>query len=360
MITVEARRPEALRAGYLALQDRISIPFDAFTRALESWDVKAFCKGKDVVGMLMLKDDELHVAVLPEVRGKWLSRRLIKEVLGPLVKQYGTAKTKVSVDNPIGQEFVKRIGFASTDKEHAELLREGFERKYFDPMTAIATSVAGSLIGAGASQSAANTQANAANRATDTQLQMFNTINQQQAPWRQAGQNALSQIGQLMPDFTRTFNANDLKSNLAPNYAWQLEQGLGAVKNAGNLQSGLIGGNTLRGVNDYAQNYAGNAYQNAFNNYNAMQTNIFNRLSNIAGLGQTANQSVANTATGLAPSISNTQVGAGAAQAAGTIGAANAITGGMNNALGWYSLPQLMNYGSGGGNGTYYIDNSQG
>ena len=143
MITVQNRRDEALQAGYVSLAGRISIPFDAFAKALEAWDVKAFCKGEDVVGMLMVRDNELHVAVLPEVRGRWLSRGLIREVIGPLVRQYGAARTKVAQDNDIGAEFCRRIGFAQTEGDEIALLREGFERKFFDPTTA--------LIGAGAS-----------------------------------------------------------------------------------------------------------------------------------------------------------------------------------------------------------------
>ena len=41
--------------------------------------------------------------------------------------------------------------------------------------------------------------------------------------------------------------------------------------------------------------------------------------------------------------------GAGAAQAAGTVGAANAISGGASNALGWYQLGNMMNQQTGGG-----------
>lgn len=219
-----------------------------------------------------------------------------------------------------------------------------------------ALSIGSALIGADASQSAANTQANAANNASATQQQMFNTINAQQAPYRQAGYNALNTIADMGPQFQHQFGAGDLKSNLAPNYQFQLDQGLGAVKNAGNLRTGLISGNTLKGINDYAQNYAGNAYQQAFNNYNAQQTNIFNRLSTIAGLGQTANQTTATAGTSAAGNIGNAQMAAGASQAAGTVGAANAITGGANNALGWYTLSQILN--GGGGNQTSSMVNS--
>ena len=222
-----------------------------------------------------------------------------------------------------------------------------------------ATLVSG-VIGAGASESAAQTQANAANQGTAAQLAMFNTVNAQNAPWRQAGQVALGDIASGTGEgpatgnipsgyFNHQFNASDLNANLAPNYSFMLGQGLGAVKNAGNLQSGLISGNTMKGINDYAQNYASNAYQQAFNNYTTNQQNIFNRLSTIAGYGSTANSTVAPAATATGQGIAGTLGAAGQASASGTIGAANSITGGLNNAASWYALPSLLN---GGGNVT--------
>lgn len=221
-------------------------------------------------------------------------------------------------------------------------------------------SLASGLIGAGAAKSASEQAAQASNNATAAQLGMFDTVNRQQAPYREAGYSALSSMlggsglgpasgGVSSGQFTRQFNADDLKTHLAPNYQFMLDQGLGAVKSAANLGGG-IGGNTLKAINDYAQNYAGNAYQNAFNNYQAQQTNIFNRLSNIAGLGQTATTNTGNVGATISGNAANTMVGAGQAQAAGTIGQANAISGGLNNAFGWYALPQIMNAFTGSAN----------
>lgn len=294
----------------------------------------------------------------------------------------------------------------------------------------------GGAMSADAAKSAGRTQAGAANNATQTQLQMFNTVNSQASPYRTAGYNSLADImhgfglgqnptangqpfsGAIPPSadpqryqsdpnyrnafdifnrehvkqygtgvpagtdpglvaqrvqgymgydgpvqqqaeqsggstpndiasgyFAHQFNADDLKSNLAPNYQFQLDQGLGATRNAANLQSGLVSGNTLKGVQDYAQNYAGGAYQNAFNNYTTQQNNIFNRLSTIAGLGNASNQTTANAGTTLAGNAGNAQMAGGAAQAAGTVGAANALTGGASNAASWYALPQIMKMG---------------
>jgi hypothetical protein len=44
----------------------------------------------------------------------------------------------------------------------------------------------------------------------------------------------------------------------------------------------------MKGLQDYTQGYAGNAYQNAFNNYNAQRTNIYNQNAGLAGIGQNA------------------------------------------------------------------------
>jgi hypothetical protein len=143
------------------------------------------------------------------------------------------------------------------------------------------------------------------------------------------------------------FNASDLNANLAPNYQFMLDQGLGSVRNAANATGGLVSGNALKGINDYAQNYAKNAYQDAFNNYNTNQTNIFNRLSSIAGLGQTATNNTGTFGANAANNASNYATSGAAAQAAGTIGSANALTGGINNAVGWNYLSNLTG-GSGG------------
>lgn len=352
MIAVKPLREEGLRAGFAALGERLpkDMSYPQFRSALKDWDVKAFCRGNEPVGMLMVKGPELHVAVVPEVRGKWLSRRLIRDVLAPLLHAHKEIRTSVQPENGIGRDFVSRLGFSGND---LSVLRLGFENMIFDPVTALVAggaTIVGGLIAADASNSAADTQAAAANRSADTQKQMFDVVNAQGAPWRQAGANALGSLADMQPQFTHSFTADDLKTNLAPNYDFQLKQGLGAVRAAGNMQTGLISGNTLRGINDYAQNFAGNAYQQAFNNYNAQQTNIFNRLSNIAGLGQTANQTTATSGTTAAGNIGNAQMAAGASQAAGQVGVANALSGGINNAASWYAMNRFMNPQTGGTN----------
>lgn len=141
--------------------------------------------------------------------------------------------------------------------------------------------------------------------------------------------------------FSHQFNAGDLNASMAPNWAFALDQGIKAGKNAGNLQTGLISGNTMKGIADYTLAKSGDLYQQAYNNYTANQSNIFNRLSTVAGLGSAANQQSAGLAASIAPAAGNAAAGIGAAQAAGTVGQANALSGAANNALGWYQLNNL-------------------
>jgi len=214
-----------------------------------------------------------------------------------------------------------------------------------------AGAVAGGVISAYGATSAADTQASADNNATAAQLQMFNTTQNETAPYRQAGYTALNQLGAGTADggqFNHSFNASDLNSNLAPNYQFQLNQGMGALTNQLTTQGGAVSGNALQGLESYAQNYASNAYQNAFNNYQTDQSNIFNRLSTIAGLGNAATSTSANSANSTGSGVASTTAASGAAQAAGITGASNSLSGALNNASSWYAgySPSSSNSGT--------------
>lgn len=150
------------------------------------------------------------------------------------------------------------------------------------------------------------------------------------------------QVGEGMMgfgSFARPFGPQDLMTNLAPNYQFMKEQGLGAVMQGANVGGG--GSNVQRGAIKFAEDYARNAYQDALNNYRLQQGDIFNRLTNLTGTGQTAQQSIGQTAGQLGSNISQLGIGAAQAQAAGQIGSANAMAGSLGNIgglLGTYGL----------------------
>jgi len=216
--------------------------------------------------------------------------------------------------------------------------------------TAIAVSAGANLLGASmqskAASSAANKQSEAARYAADLQQRQWELINQQNAPYRQMGYGALDQISGMMPSLTqqapayKPFTAEDLKGNLAPNYQFMLQQGLGANKQSANVGGG--GTNMSRGATKFAEDYASNAYQNALNNYmtqqqqgfNQQQTstgNIFNRLAAIAGIGQAAQGQVNTAGQNIASNIGSAGMAGAGYQAAGQVAGANAYGGALSN-----------------------------
>ena len=214
--------------------------------------------------------------------------------------------------------------------------------------------VVSGLANASSASSASNAQQASDATAANDQMAMFNQTQANQQPWLNAGDTALGQMtagtaagGQ----FNHTFDASDLNSQLAPNYNFQLQQGLGAVNNQASVTGGLVGGNALEGINNYAQNTAAGAYQNAFNNYNTSQTNVFNRLASIAGQGQTAANTGSTTGATTAGNVASSTMAGGAAQAAGIVGTGNAISNIANSASG----ASMYNALTGGSNtlGTY-------
>jgi hypothetical protein len=200
---------------------------------------------------------------------------------------------------------------------------------------------------ADAATSAAQTQAAAADKASAQQRAMFDIINAQQAPYRGVGYGALNTIGSMLPGqqmqydaqgnptapitgtgyLTKPFTSADLIANLDPSYQFMREQGLGATGQAMNVGGG--GSNVNLAQTKFAEDYAKTGAQQAFNNFSAQQSNIYNRLAGIAGIGQ-AGQTQANTAgTNAANAMGQLGVGAAGAIGAGQVGSANAYAGGL-------------------------------
>jgi hypothetical protein len=165
---------------------------------------------------------------------------------------------------------------------------------------------------------AANTQLAAGTNVQDYIKNLYNQQGVFQAPYQTAGTQAANTLSSAPTQdyLTNQFNNTDLNAQLAPNYAFQLQQGQNANRNAANMDGGLLSGNTLQGLNTYSQNFAQGAYQNAFNNYQTQRQNIYSNLAGQAGIGQTANQQLSSLGGSLANTYGNVTTGL-AASAAG-------------------------------------------
>jgi hypothetical protein len=185
----------------------------------------------------------------------------------------------------------------------------------------------GGMIGGGSAQAkaakdASQLQYQATTDAARQQREMFDILNEQQKPYREAGYGALTKINDMLPQFTRQFTPADLTANLAPNYEFMRQQGLGATAQGANVAS--PGSNVDLAKTMFAENYAKGAYQDALTNWRNQQTDIFNRLSGIAGIGQTAQGQAQNLGSQTSTNLAQLGIGGASALGAGQVGAANA------------------------------------
>lgn len=280
----------------------------------------------------------------------------------------------------------------------------------------------GGLASAGASAAAGKMQSgatkDAAQAAKDTsaeslafQKQVWEKQQQDQAPWLQAGKDALGQLstgladgGQFTEKYGKTYDPGTFTGKYDPGkfvaptgadyqndpgYQFRLAEGQKALERSAAARGTATGGAALKAAARYGQDYASNEYGNvyeralkgyatnaaagldkyntelgafntnantglnAFNtNYGVWrgnQTDAFNRLASLAGLGQTAAGQLSNAGSAAAGNVAGinsnlanlvgnfgTQ-GANAA-AAGIVGGANAI----NGAIGNYQYNQLL------------------
>lgn len=181
--------------------------------------------------------------------------------------------------------------------------------------------VGSSVIGGISANKAANTQVAAADRAAQLQQQQFDKNIELQAPWRQAGVNALGKL-----------QSGDVMGQMDPSYQFRLSEGMKALERTAASRGGLLSGATLKGAQRYGQGLASQEYGNAYN-----------RLASMAGIGQTATGAM----TGLGSQFANAQgenyMGAANARASGYTGGANAVSGGLGQYLGYSNNQNLMN-----------------
>lgn len=263
------------------------------------------------------------------------------------------------------------------------------------------TSLIGGLIGSDASKSAADQQAAAAANAQNISERQFNTITGQESPFMQSGYGAQGQLNYLLGIGTpgtqgspgngdigtvqgtaptassstggaygsllTPFTMDNFKE-LSPAYNFQMQQGQQGVLNGAAAGQGALSGSAYKDLIDYNQNLANTSFNNAFNQYQTQQGNIYQRLAGVSQLGQAAAANTGQQGTALAGQAAQSATNIGTAQAAGTIGSANAITGGLSSAAPWlaYGGAPNSNYANGSynsvmnGSGTYGAPNSYG
>jgi len=175
------------------------------------------------------------------------------------------------------------------------------------------------ITGANQTRDAIKAQTSAADKANATQRYIFDQQRADNAPWRDAGVKALSQLSDA--DFSKDFTINDFQQD--PGYLFRMQEGQKALERSAAARGGLNSGATLKALSRYGQDYASNEFTNAYNRFNADRDRRFNRLSSLSGIGQTAQGQINNAGMNYGNNVSSNQIGVGNAAAAAYIGQAN-------------------------------------
>lgn len=180
------------------------------------------------------------------------------------------------------------------------------------PIIAAVATVGSAVINKQGSDNAARAQRDAAAAASSQQQSQYDQTRADYAPYRQAGYSALAQIQKL--------NSGDYSGfTTSPDYNFTRTEGQRGLEQSAAARGGAFSGNALRALSDYNQGLASQQY-GAY----------YNRLANVAGVGQSATGSTAMAGQNAANQIGGYQLGAGDARASGIIGSTNSTSGALN------------------------------
>lgn len=229
--------------------------------------------------------------------------------------------------------------------------------------------VGGAVIGAVGSNmaagKAADGQKSAADKASATELEMFEQNRADLAPWRKAGGSALSRL-QLMLGLSGNkndanygmlldeFSGSDLQND--PGYQFMLAEGEKGINRAASANGMNLSGATLKALQKYGQGLASTSFGDAFNRDQARKGNIFGWLSGVSGTGQAATNQTGSYGAQYAANAGNNMMQSANVAGAARIGQANSIGNAINQGISaytnpWYSQPTTSQFAAYDANG---------
>jgi hypothetical protein len=129
--------------------------------------------------------------------------------------------------------------------------------------------------------------------------------------------------GKTTPGDLSAYDKYDWKTD--PGYQFRLDEGMKALERSAASRGILNSGGTLRGATRYAQEYASGEYQR-----------VFDRISMIAGRGQSSASQGAQTVVNTGTNVGNALMNAGDARASGYIAQGNAWSNAINQGAALY------------------------
>ena len=186
-----------------------------------------------------------------------------------------------------------------------------------------------------AAKEAATVSARATQAAIDKEWEMYQQSRADYAPWRVAGERALSTMEQLV-----AAGPGEFKPEETPGYRFGYEELLARPYLQGQAAKGKrLSGETLKGLTERAMSYGETAYDNFLSRYYAK----LNPYANLAGMGGTAAGGMAQGALGTGTNIANLTMRGGETQGQNILAQGSAATG-MAAGLAGVGQNALSNY----------------
>ncbi len=165
-------------------------------------------------------------------------------------------------------------------------------------------------------------------------------------PYRDAGTQSLKQLmAGTAPggEFSKPFSMADYTED--PGYQFRLQEGEAGIQRQAAANGSRYSGAVLKALSRFDSGQASQEYGAAYSRYNNDQTTKFNRLSGLAGTGQTTTQALSTAGQQVNSNIAqlgnanSTRVGgyaqdAAEATASGYVGVGNAVNSGIKNLYG--------------------------
>jgi hypothetical protein len=169
--------------------------------------------------------------------------------------------------------------------------------------------VVGGIAAGSAAKEAAQTQAASADKALELQRDIYNKFMEMNKPYYEAGVNALGQItrGEVTAE---------------PGYGFRLGEGMKALERLQASRGNLLSGGAMKAGQRFAQDLASEEYGKSFN-----------RLANIAGIGQTAASQAGTAGQNYAGQAGELGMQGANALVSGRIGRTSAYTSGAKGAI---------------------------
>lgn len=146
-------------------------------------------------------------------------------------------------------------------------------------------------------------------------------------------------------DLTKKFTLADFWDDPVTKASYQqgLDQGTKALRNMAGAAGNRNSGAQLKALERFSTDYTGNQAGQSQARFESNKTNDFNRFATVAGLGQTAANTVAASGTNTANTIGGLLTAQGNARGAASIAGGQQIGGALTNAGNWYNQNQTLN-----------------